>query len=118
MTHDDLKSFKISDQVKPTVTSQQARAPKSGTSAEAPPTASAGFPLIEALVESAQPDLSGLTARAAALDELQKAKGASNKQKASAKKAAAAYVKVRALVDYLLETKQKMAGGGPGTSGG
>ena len=111
MSNDDLKSFKIADAVKPTVDK-----PKPGKSASqeqaastAPP--SAGFPKIEALVESGQPDLSGLEQREAELLEMSKGKG-SNKEKASAKKAAQAYAKARALVTYLLETKQRMQGGG------
>lgn len=112
MTNDDLKAFKISEKGKPTVTSQQARPkPNEGS----PPPASAGFPRIEALVESAAPDLSGLTSRQAELEDKAKGKG-SNKEKAGAKKAAAAYGKVLALIEYLLETKHKMAGGGSESS--
>lgn len=114
MTDEKLKSFKISDQVKPTDRSK-------GTgkkSEEAPAAGSAGFPLIEGLVESAAPDLSGLDARTAQLDEMAKGKG-TPKEKAAAKKAHGAYVKARALIDYLLETKNKMgAGGAGGASGG
>src|SRR5688572_18636020 len=100
MTDEKLKPFKISDQVKPTDRSK-------GTgkkSEEAPPAASsAGFPLIEGLVESAAPDLTGLDARTAQLDEMAKGPG-TPKDKAAAKKAHGAYVKARALIDYLLET--------------
>ena len=114
MKSDDLKAFKISDQVKPTVDK-----PKGPSSKEGPPApaASAGFPRIEALVEAAAPDLSGLEAREAELLEKAKAKG-SNKDKAAAKRAATAYAKARALIAYLLETKQKMVGGGGGPSPG
>ena len=104
---DDLKSFKISDQVKPTVDKPRPKA----QSQEQAPAASAGFPNIEALVESAAPDLSGFDARRAQLDELAKGKG-SPKDKAGAKKAELAYAKARALIEYLLETKQKMSSGG------
>ncbi len=101
---DELKSFKISDQRKPTVSGGR---PKE----EAPAPSSAGFPHIEALVESPAPDLSGLTARHSQLDELAKAKGTA-KEKADAKRAAGAYGKALALIEYLLETKRNMAGGG------
>ena len=103
---DDLKSFKISDQVKPTVDK-----PRPKSQEQAPPPSSTGFPNIEALVESAAPDLSGFEARQAQLDEMTKAPG-SQKDKAGAKKAGIAYAKARALIDYLLETKAKMSSGG------
>ncbi len=116
MTDDKLKSFKISDQVKPTDRSKVAG--KKSQEEPAPPPSSAGFPLIEGLVESAAPDLTGLDARTAQLDEMAKGPG-TPKDKAAAKKAHGAYIKTRALVDYLLETKDKMgAGGGGGASGG
>ncbi len=110
---DDLKAFKISDQVK-----KQVDRPKGAPPAEAEaPQASAGFPRIEALVESDVPDVEGLAERQGLLEEMAKGK-ASNKDKASAKKAAAAYAKARALISYLLETKRKMTGVGPDTTGG
>lgn len=113
---DKLKSFKISDTVKPTDRSKgkksEEEAPSPGSSG------SAGFPQIEALVESAAPDLSGIDGRHAQLDEMAKGPG-SPKEKAAARKAAVAYQKARALIDYLLETKQKMgSSGGPAPSGG
>lgn len=104
---EELKPFKISDQVKPTV--DKPRASKAAAQ-EQPAAGSAGFPNIEALVESAAADLSGLDARHAQLEEMAKGKG-SPKDKAAAKKAAGAYGKARNLIEYLLETKQKMAGG-------
>ena len=103
----ELKSFKISDQVKKQVDRPKGKA----ASVEAPAGSSAGFPRIESLVESAAPDLSGFDGRQAQLEEMAKGKG-SNKEKAGAKKAAVAYAKARALISYLLETKQKMMGGG------
>ena len=114
MTDDKLKSFKISDQVKPTD-----RSKVSGKKSQEEPAApaSAGFPLIEGMVESAAPDLSGLDARTAQLDEMAKGTGAP-KEKASAKKAHGAYLKARALIDYLLETKNKMGGRSSTESGG
>lgn len=115
MTDGKLKSFKISDQVKPTDRSKGGKKSQEGP---APAAGSAGFPLIEGMVESAAPDLSGLEARTAQLDEMAKGKG-TPKEKAAAKKAHGAYVKARALIDYLLDTKQKMgnpSGGAP--SGG
>lgn len=100
-----MKSFKISDQQKPGVAKPTA---KKGE-AEAP---SAGFPTIEALVEQSAPDLSGLDARHAQLAELAKS-GASNKEKAGAKKAAVAYERAKDLVEHLLDTKARMAGKKP-----
>jgi hypothetical protein len=90
--------------VKPTVDKPRAK------EEPAPSTGSAGFPKLEALVEAAVPDTSGLEEREAALLEMSKGKG-SNKEKASAKKAAVAYSKARALIAYLVETKHKMQGG-------
>ena len=104
----ELKSFKIGDQVKKQVDRPKGKA----ASAEAPAAGSStGFPRIEALVESVAPDLAGFDGRQAQLEEMAKGKG-SNKEKAGAKKAAVAYAKARALISYLLETKQKMMGGG------
>lgn len=104
MTKEDLKSFKISDQVK--APAERAKGKKEET---APPP-SVGFPHIEALVEAASPDLSGFDARLAQLNEM--AKTGSNKDKLAAKKAAVAYDKARALLQYLLDTKARLAGGG------
>jgi hypothetical protein len=103
----ELKSFKISDQMKPTVDQPRAK------EEPAPSTGSAGFPKIEALVEAAMPDTTGLEQREAELLEMSKGKG-TNKEKASAKKAAQAYNKTRALIAYLVETKHKMQGGRSG----
>jgi hypothetical protein len=109
----DLKPFKISDQVK-----QPVDRPRPGQKQpEAPEPSSAGFPRIEALVEADAPDVSGLEARQAALEEMAQGTG-SNKEKAAAKKAALAYAKVRALIDYLLETKRKMSDGPGGDASG
>jgi len=103
-----LKAFKISDQVK-----KQVDRPKSPRVEETAPetSQSVGFPRIEALVESAEPDVKGLEERQALLEEKAKGKG-SQREKAAAQKAAKAYAKVRTLIAYLLETKQKMQGGG------
>lgn len=108
----ELKSFKISDQVK-----QPVERPRPGqkTKESAPSSSSAGFPRIEALVESQAPDLTGLAERQAALEEIASGKG-SPKEKAAAKKAAQGYARARALIDYLLETKRKLGSGG--ASGG
>jgi hypothetical protein len=104
----DMKSFKIGDQQKPGV--QKPGGKKAD--ATAAPASSAGFPRIEGLVESAKPDLSGLEARTAQLAELAAKPGASNKDKAAAKKAVVAYERAKDLVEYLLDTKAKMQGGG------
>jgi hypothetical protein len=107
MATDDLKSFKIGDQVK-----QPVERPRPGQKKEPEgPPPSVGFPRIEAVVEQDQADLSGLESRQAALEEMAKT-GGSNKEKAGAKKAAAAYQKTRELLSYLLETKEKLSGGG------
>jgi hypothetical protein len=105
MTKKDLPSFKISDQVKAPV-----ERPKAKKEKDPGPPPSVGFPRIEAVVESGNPDtLAGLQTRMAVLQEL--AKSGSNKDKLAAKKAAAAYEKTRALIDYLLATKAKLTGG-------
>jgi hypothetical protein len=107
MSKEDLKSFKISDQV-PKPAGSAARAGKAAPPEPNGP--SVGFPMIEGVVEADQPDLSGLQER---LDQLTAmAKSGSNKDKLQAKKAAAAYNKAVALLHYLLETKARLAGGG------
>jgi len=102
MSKEDLKGFKISDQVKAPV--EKPRAKK----AEAGPPPSVGFPRIEAVVESG--DLGGLEGRLQQLKEMQKVGG--NKEKLAAKKAAAAYERAQALLRYLLETKARLSQGG------
>lgn len=96
---DDLKSFKIQGQAGVKQPTKKDPPP--------PPPPSVGFPHIEAVVEANPPDLSGLATRLAQLQEL--AKSGSNKDKLAAKKAAAAYEKAQALLDYLLETKARLA---------
>ena len=101
MSEDDLKSFKISDQVK-----QKVDRPRGGQkAAEAP--SSVGFPRIEALLEAEEPDLSGLGARMDALDELASSGGA--REKAAAKKARAAYERTVDVLEFLVSTKQQMS---------
>lgn len=102
MTKEDLKGFKISDQVKAPV-----EKPRGKKAEAAAPPPSVGFPRIEAVVESG--DLGGLEGRLGQLKELQKAGG--NKEKLAAKKAAAAYERAAALLNYLLDTKARLAGG-------
>jgi hypothetical protein len=105
MTRKELSSFKISDQVKAPV-----ERPKAKKEKDAGPPPSVGFPRIEAVVESGDAQtIAGLQARLAALQEM--AKAGSNKDKLAAKKAAAAYEKTKALLDYLLATKAKLTGG-------
>lgn len=101
----DLKSFKISDQVK-----QPLDRPRPGQKKPAEPPPSAGFPRIEGVVESDSPDLSGLAERHALLEELAAGEG-TPRDKAAAKKAAQAYARARELLGYLLETKKKMGSG-------
>lgn len=99
MTKEDLKSFKIQGQAGVKQPSKKEAPP--------PPPPSVGFPHIEAIVEASEPDLKGLEARLAQLQEL--AKSGSNKDKLAAKKAAAAYEKAKALLQYLLDTKARLA---------
>ena len=102
MTKSDLKGFKISDQVKQPV--DRARGKKADAAATTPPP-SVGFPRIEAVVESGE--LGGFASRLDALKEL--AKSGSNKEKLAAKKAAGAYERAQLLLNYLLETKARLA---------
>ena len=101
----DLKDFKISDQVR-----QRVDRPAGGSGTGSAETASVGFPHIEGLLESDEPDFSGFSERMSALQEL--AASGSNKEKAGAKKAAIAYERVTDLLEHLLATKESMAGGG------
>ncbi len=102
MTKEELKGFKISDQVKTPVDKAKPKKAEQG------PPPSVGFPAIEAVVESG--DLGGLEVRLGILKELAKVGG--NKEKLAAKKAAVAYDKAGALLRYLLETKARLAQGG------
>ena len=72
---DDLKSFKISDQVNAPIGK-----PKAGAGA-APPAPSAGFPRIEALIENDSIDLGELKNRVTELQALSNSGGASPQQK-------------------------------------
>jgi hypothetical protein len=99
---DSLKGFKVGDHVK-----QQVRQPQKPAPTAVEPSPSVGFPRIEALVESAVPDLSGLESRLAALRGIEsQAKG--QKDKSAAKRAVIGYERVLDLVRYLLETKANM----------
>lgn len=101
MSSDELKGFKISDQVRQRVDRPAGGGKKgAGKSGEGE---SVGFPRVEALVGSEEPDLSGLSTRMAALQEL--AASGSMKEKAGAKKAAVAYERAADLIEHLLETK-------------
>jgi hypothetical protein len=102
MTKEDLKGFKISDQVKAPV-----EKPRAKKASEAGPPPSVGFPRIEAVVESG--DLGGLDGRMQQLKEMQKVGG--NKEKLAAKKAVAAYERAHALLRYLLDTKARLQQG-------
>ena len=100
-SEDELKGFKISDQVRQRV--DRPGGEKKGKGAGGGDADSVGFPRVEALVGSEEPDLSGLSARMTALQEL--AAAGSNKEKAGAKKAAVAYERAADLIEHLLETK-------------
>lgn len=111
-----LGNFKISDAVKRPVSPNSASQLKEagggkkggkGKQEEAP---SAGFPNIEKLIEADSLDKSGLRARRDVLEDL--AKSGDNKGKANAKKALAAYAHVEELLDYLWDTKARLAQGG------
>lgn len=109
-----LGNFKISDAVKRPVTPNSAaqlkeqKAAKGGKKQEEAP--SAGFPNIERMIESDTLDKAGLLARREALEDL--AKNGDNKGKANAKKALQAYAHVEDLLDYLWDTKARLAQGG------
>lgn len=109
MSSDELKGFKISDQVRQRVDRPGGNGGKKGGSSEGP-AESVGFPRIEALVGSDEPDVSGLAARMATLQEL--ADSGSLKEKAGAKKAAIAYERAADLIEHLLATKSSLQGGG------
>ena len=99
---DDLKSFKISDQVKAPVDK-----PKSGAG-PAEPAPSAGFPRIEALIENDSIDLADLKGRVAELQALANNASASPQEKGGARKASLAYRHLNELIDHLVETKSSM----------
>ena len=99
---DDLKSFKISDQVKAPVDK-----PKSGAGA-AEPAPSAGFPRIEALIENDSIDLADLKGRVAELQALANSATASPQDKGGARKASLAYRHLNELIEHLVETKSSM----------
>lgn len=110
---DQLKGFKISDQVRTRVDRPAAAERKGpGRPAEEP---SVGFPRIEALVGSENPDLSGLSERMAKLQEL--AATGSMKEKAGARKAAVAYERATDLLEHLLATKASLQGQDGGAGG-
>ena len=98
---DELKSFKIGDQLKRGVEQPRAK------NAEPEASPSVGFPRIEAFVEAAVPDLGGLIARKDQLEAIA-AGGGSPKEKGFAKKAALAYQRTQELLEMLLATKAKM----------
>lgn len=97
---EDLKSFKIQSRV-----NQRVDRPSSAP-VEEMESSSVGFPRIEALVESSAPDLQGLSNRRAQLQEI--AKTGPQKEKPAAQKAALAYERTEALLNYLLDTKASM----------
>ena len=99
---DELKSFKISDQVKRTVDK-----PKKGEDAllSAP---SAGFPRIEALIENDSIDLEWVEARKNQLTALSNDGSADPQTKGGARKAALAYKHVGELINHLVSTKNAM----------
>lgn len=105
MSSDELKGFKISDQVRQRVDRPGAAGKKGDAEQD-----SVGFPRVEALVGAEEPDLTGLATRMAALQAL--AADGSMKEKAGAKKAAVAYERAADLIEHLLETKAGLQGGG------
>ena len=99
---DDLKNFTISAKVPRTI---DKKGPKKSSVIEAP---SAGFPIIESILEQETVDLGDFGNRHAELVELSDAKGADNRVKANARKAAIAYERTHDLLEYLLSTKAQM----------
>ena len=103
---DKLSSFKISDLRKPVVRGGQGARGKDEKPEEAPP--SAGFPAIEALLESSTiekvaDDLRGSYEK---LEEL--TSGKDTKLRGPAKKALAAYERTADLFEYLFATKSSI----------
>ena len=99
---DDLKSFKISDQVKTPVDKT-----KSGD-LDMSMTASAGFPRIEALIENDSVDLSIINSRLEALQALSTSAETSSSDKTGARKASLAYKHLNELIEHLVATKSSM----------
>lgn len=99
---DDLKSFKISDQVKTPVGK-----PKSENDALAG-APSAGFPRIEALIENESVDLSIINSRLSELQALSSSADATSADKAGVRKATLAYKHLNELIEHLVATKSSM----------
>ena len=99
---DDLKSFKISDQVNAPIDKPRSNA----GAAEAVP--SAGFPRIEALIENDSIDLGSLKDRVTELQALSNSADASPADKGGARKASLAYRHLNELIAHLVETKSSM----------
>lgn len=99
---DDLKSFKISDQVKTPVDK-----PKSDKN-DLNVAPSAGFPRIEALIENESVDLSVINSRLSDLQALSSSAETSSSDKAGARKASLAYKHLNELIEHLVATKSSM----------
>ena len=99
---DDLKSFKISDQIKAPIDKPKADAGATG------PAPSAGFPRIEALIENDSIDLGDLKNRVSELQALSNSGEASPKEKGGARKASLAYRHLNELIEHLAATKASM----------
>lgn len=99
---EELKSFKISDQVKRTVDKPK----KSADGGMVAP--SAGFPRIEALIEGDAIELEWIESRRSQLIALSNDGSAAPQTKGGARKAALAYKHVGELIDHLVNTKNAM----------
>jgi hypothetical protein len=105
MAKDKLENFRIADLKRPEVRSFKVGAAPGSAPAEEPAAASAGFPSIEARLESSSMDAIAEELRASygKLEEL--ADGNNMKAKSAAKKALGAYERVADLFEYLFATK-------------
>jgi hypothetical protein len=100
---DELKSFKISDQVKTPVDK-----PKAGAQGGSEPAPSAGFPRLEALIENESIDLEWIKTRLSQLTAIASDGNASSTDKTGARKASLAYKHIEELMTHLAATKNAM----------
>lgn len=105
---DKLESFKIADKKRPEVRSL--KPPPPGAPIEAPaPSTSAGFPTVEARLESGTVDSVAEELRASYEQLEALAESGNVKTKAAAKKAMAAYERTADLFEYLFATKASLS---------
>ncbi len=109
MADTKLESFKIADTRKPSVAGAAKKTPEAPDNAAVSEAHSLGFKRIESILEKEDPSavrasLERLESQLSALEK----EGASNKAKASAKKAIQAVKRTTDLMDYLFQTKATM----------